>query len=83
METVGPGAVPGWSWMFAPRRWHFSASAVETTLAIEFDGPGIREMCEQNHEIGYQLMSRFLTVVVDRMQATRLRLPDLYAGRPV
>ena len=55
---------------------------METTLAIEFDGPGIREMCEQNHELGYQLMSRFLLVVVDRMQSTRLRLLDLYAGRP-
>ncbi len=82
VETLGPGAVLGWSWMFAPYRWHFSASAVETTLAIEFDGPGVRDMCEQNHELGYQLMSRFLTVVVDRMQATRLRLLDLYAGRP-
>jgi len=82
METLGPGAVLGWSWLFPPYRWHFSASAVETTLAIEFDGPGIREMCEQNHELGYQLMSRFLLVVVDRMQSTRLRLLDLYAGRP-
>jgi len=82
VETLGPGAVLGWSWMFAPYRWHFSASAVETTLAIEFDGPGVRDMCEQNHELGYQLMARFLTVVVDRMQATRLRLLDLYAGRP-
>jgi CRP/FNR family transcriptional regulator, cyclic AMP receptor protein len=82
VETLGPGAVLGWSWLFPPYRWHFSASAVETTLAIEFDGPGIRELCEHNHELGYQLMSRFVTVVVDRMQATRLRLLDLYAGRP-
>jgi CRP/FNR family transcriptional regulator, cyclic AMP receptor protein len=82
VETLGPGAVLGWSWLFAPYRWHFAASAVETTLAIEFDGPGIRELCEHDHELGYQLMSRFVVVVVDRMQATRLRLLDLYAGRP-
>jgi CRP-like cAMP-binding protein len=81
METLGPGAVLGWSWLFPPYRWHFSASAVETTMAIEFDGPGIREMCEQNHDLGYELMRRFLLVVVDRMQATRLRLLDLYAGQ--
>jgi CRP/FNR family transcriptional regulator, cyclic AMP receptor protein len=82
VETLGPGAVLGWSWLFPPYRWHFSASAIETTLAIEFDGPGIRELCAQHQEIGYELMNRFLTVVVDRMQATRLRLLDLYAGRP-
>jgi len=81
VETLGPGAVLGWSWLFAPYRWHFSASAVETTLAIEFDGPGIRELCEANHELGHELMNRFLLVVVDRMQATRLRLLDLYAGQ--
>jgi CRP-like cAMP-binding protein len=83
IETLGPGAVLGWSWLFPPYRWHFSASSVETTTAIEFDGPGIRESCEHNHELGYQLMSRFLLVVVDRMQATRLRLLDLYAERQV
>jgi CRP-like cAMP-binding protein len=81
METLGPNSVLGWSWLFPPYRWHFSANAVETTLAIEFDGPGIREMCEQNHELGYQLMTRFLVVVVDRMQASRMRLLDLYAGQ--
>ncbi len=81
METLGPQAVLGWSWLFPPYRWHFSASAVETTLAVEFDGPGVRELCERDHDLGYDLKSRFLTVVVDRMQATRLRLLDLY-GRP-
>jgi len=82
VETLGPGAVLGWSWLFAPYRWHFAARAVETTLAIELDGPGVRELCDHDHELGYELMSRFLTVVVDRMQATRLRLLDLYTGPP-
>jgi CRP/FNR family transcriptional regulator, cyclic AMP receptor protein len=79
VETLGPQSVLGWSWLFPPYRWHFSASAVETTLAVELDGPGIRELCERDHELGYELMRRFLTVVVDRMQATRVRLLDTYA----
>jgi hypothetical protein len=83
VETLGPGAVLGWSWLFPPYRWHFSASAVESTTAVEFDGPGVAELCVREHDLGYQMMSKFLLVVVDRMQATRLRLLDLYAGRPV
>jgi CRP/FNR family cyclic AMP-dependent transcriptional regulator len=81
VETLGPAAVLGWSWLFLPYRWHFSASAVETTLAVELDGPGIRDLCAQDHELGYQLMNRFLGVVVGRMQSSRMRLLDLYAGR--
>ena len=37
VETLGPDAVLGWSWLFHPYRWHFGASAVETTLALELD----------------------------------------------
>ena len=81
VESLGRGAVLGWSWLFPPYRWHFSATAVETTLAVELDGPGVRDLCERDHDLGYELMSRFVNVVVDRMQTTRLRLLDLY-GRP-
>ncbi len=77
VETLGPQSVLGWSWLFPPYRWHFSASAVETTLAVELDGPGVRELCERDAELGQELMKRFLVVVVERMQATRLRLLDM------
>lgn len=78
VETLGPGTVLGWSWLFAPYRWHFGATAVMPTLAVELDGPAIRKLCEQDAVLGFELTRRFLEVVVDRMQATRLRLLDLY-----
>lgn len=78
VETLGPGEVLGWSWLFPPYRWHFGASVVETTLATELDGPGVRELCQRDPELGYLLISRFMAVVVDRLQATRLRLLDMY-----
>ena len=78
VETLGPQAVLGWSWLFPPYRWHFSAIAVDTTLAVELDGPGVRDLCARDHDLGYELMSRFVNVVVGRMQATRMRLLDLY-----
>jgi CRP-like cAMP-binding protein len=81
VETLGPGAVLGWSWLFPPYRWHFGASAVETTLALELDGPGVRSLCEHDQMLGYELVTRFMGLVVERLQATRLRLLDLY-GTP-
>ena len=81
VETLGPGAVLGWSWLFAPYRWHFGATAMETTLALELDGPGVRGLFENNPVLGNELLTRFMAVVVERLQATRLRLLDLY-GTP-
>ncbi|MGC9669764.1 cyclic nucleotide-binding domain-containing protein [Planosporangium sp. 12N6] len=78
VETLGPGAVLGWSWLFPPYRWHFGAFAVETTSAVSLDGPGVCRLCAENPELGYQLTSRFTQVVVERLQATRMRLLDLY-----
>jgi CRP/FNR family transcriptional regulator, cyclic AMP receptor protein len=78
VETVGSGAVLGWSWLFAPYRWHFGAVAAETTISIELDGPGVRQLCARDPSLGYELSTRFMQVMLDRLQATRLRLLDLY-----
>jgi CRP-like cAMP-binding protein len=80
IEALGPGAVLGWSWLFPPHRWQFGATAVAQTLTVELDGAGVRGLCEEDPEIGRELYRRFIAVVVDRLQATRLRLLDLYDG---
>jgi CRP-like cAMP-binding protein len=78
VETLGPGAVLGWSWLFPPYRWHFGAVAVEPTFVVEFDGTAVRRACEADPMLGYELTRRLVEVVVDRLQKTRLRLLDLY-----
>jgi CRP-like cAMP-binding protein len=78
VETLGPGAVLGWSWLFPPYRWQFGATAVAHTLTIELDAAGVRTLCEEEPELGRELYRRFIAVVVDRLQATRIRLLDLY-----
>jgi CRP-like cAMP-binding protein len=83
IETLHDGELVGWSWLFDPHRWAFDAHAVEDTSAIVFDGACLRGKCEADHELGYQLMRRFASVLVDRLQATRLQLLDVYGGRRV
>jgi CRP/FNR family cyclic AMP-dependent transcriptional regulator len=68
------GAVLGWSWMFPPYTWHFGAVAAEPVLTIEFKAMELLGLCEGDPEIGYELMRRFMPVVVDRLQTTRARL---------
>ncbi|MGA2924526.1 MAG: cyclic nucleotide-binding domain-containing protein [Solirubrobacteraceae bacterium] len=82
VQTLEPGEVVGWSWLFAPYRWAMDARAVESTSVIVFDGGCLRGKCEQDHELGYQLMSRFTANVIDRLQSTRLQLLDVYGSAP-
>jgi CRP/FNR family transcriptional regulator, cyclic AMP receptor protein len=82
VDTLGPGAVLGWSWLFPPYRWHLGATATEQTLTIAFDAARVRELCAEETRIGHDLYGRFIEVVVNRLQATRGRLMDLYVERP-
>ncbi len=78
IETVDPGEVIGWSWLFPPYRWHFDAKALGLVRATVFGGACLREKCEQDTAFGYDLMSRFAQVMIERLQWTRLRLLDVY-----
>lgn len=68
----------GWSWLFAPYRWRYGATAVTQTLTVVFDAAAVRRACAEDPDLGYELYRRFIAVVVDRLQATRLRMLDRY-----
>jgi CRP-like cAMP-binding protein len=82
IETIEQGDVVGWSWLFPPYRWHFDAAVVENVAAVAFDGACLREKCDTDHELGYELMRRFAAVIIDRLQHARVRLLDVYGTRP-
>lgn len=77
IQDIGAGDVLGWSWLFPPYYWHFDARAIEPTTAIFFYGTRLREQCESDHDLGYELMKRMAEVVVGRLQMTRLTLLNL------
>jgi len=80
--TVSEGEVLGWSWLFPPYKWSFDARATELTRAVALDGKCLRQKCEQDHELGYELMKRMVRVVEQRLQATRLQLLNVYEVHP-
>ena len=82
IQTLGPGDALGWSWLFPPFVWHFGARAVEPTTAICFNGARLLTACEENSALGYDLMKRVARVMMQRLQATRLQLLDVYGTRP-
>ncbi|GAA0573107.1 cyclic nucleotide-binding domain-containing protein [Streptomyces antimycoticus] len=78
VETLGPRQQLGWSWIFPPYRWHLGARALGTVRTWEFPAAEVRELCMADTALGYELMLRCAALIADRLQATRLRLLDLY-----
>jgi len=74
IETIASGDLLGWSWMFPPYTWQFTARAVEPTVAIFFYGTILREYCEKDHSLGYELLKRMSAVMVKRLQAARKKM---------
>jgi CRP-like cAMP-binding protein len=78
LQTAGQGDFLGWSWMITPYRWHFDARAVELTRAIALDGKSLREKCDSDHDLGYEVVRRVASIMEQRLRATRLQLLDIY-----
>ena len=81
IETLAEGDVLGWSWLFPPYLWKFHAHATVETRAIILDGKCLRGKCEQNHDLGYEVLKRFSAITAQRLNATRMQLLDVYGAR--
>ncbi|GAB3430888.1 cyclic nucleotide-binding domain-containing protein [Flindersiella endophytica] len=80
VETIGAGDILGWSWLFPPYRWQFGAVAVEDTRAIVVEAKSLRVLCTLDNMLGMAMYERFAKVALHRLQATRMRLLDIYAA---
>jgi CRP/FNR family cyclic AMP-dependent transcriptional regulator len=74
IDEVGSGDLLGWSWIFPPYVWHFDARPIEPTTAIFFYGTILREYCEADPALGYELFKRMSEVMMRRLQKARARL---------
>ncbi|HSV75273.1 MAG TPA: cyclic nucleotide-binding domain-containing protein [Chthonomonadales bacterium] len=81
IQTIGPGDALGWSWLVPPYKWHLDARALDHTKVITLDGQTLRERCEADPGLGYQILKRVAVVLEQRLQASRLRLLDAYGRR--
>lgn len=78
VETLGPGDLLGWSWLFPPYLWHLGAQTRTPVRADEFDAAAVRALCARDPALGYALTQGVAAVIAHRLTATRMRLLDLY-----
>ena len=74
-SSAGPGdPMLGWLGISPPHTWSCTAYAVEPTTAIFFYETLLREYCEKDHSLGYELLKRFSRLMYQRAQATRNKM---------
>ncbi|MFI5763030.1 MULTISPECIES: cyclic nucleotide-binding domain-containing protein [unclassified Streptomyces] len=81
IESLGPGELVGWSWLFPPYVWQLGASAMTPVRAYEFDATTVRMLMDADPAFGSALGHWVGRVLALRLHQTRTRLMDLYAPR--
>lgn len=80
IQTVSEGDILGWSWLIPPYKWSFDVRVIDLTRVIALDAACLRKKCEDDHDFGFEILSRFANVIVQRLRATHLQLVDLCEG---
>jgi CRP/FNR family transcriptional regulator, cyclic AMP receptor protein len=75
--TLDQPEVVGWSWLFAPYRWMLDVRAVTDCHLITVDGIRLRGECDADHDLGYELVTRFGAAAVVMTKDTWYQLINL------
>ncbi len=80
-QTIGEGDVLGMFWLMPHCHWSHDARALELTRAIVIEAACLRRKCEEDHNLGYDLMKRFVPILLRRLENAQLQMLDVY-GHP-
>ncbi|MBS0517965.1 MAG: cyclic nucleotide-binding domain-containing protein [Proteobacteria bacterium] len=80
-RTLREGEIVGVSWLIPPYRWTYDARALEQVRAVAMDAECLRQKCDADHHFGYEMMKRFVPLLVEWLHATQLQILDVY-GTP-
>jgi len=78
VETIGRGELLGWSWLVPPFRWRFDARAIKPTQAIAINAAAARYALAAHPAHAYQFLIKFLPVIAERLENTRVQLLDIH-----
>jgi CRP/FNR family cyclic AMP-dependent transcriptional regulator len=82
VATLRVGEVLDGSWLVPPYRWTFDARALELTRLLGVNAKCLRDKCEADHDLGYELMKRFVGAIGEKLHAARLQALDVYGNSP-
>ncbi len=74
VQVIGPGEALGWSWLFPPFTWHFTARALHRSNAYVLDAGSLLVLCEENHALGYELIRQVTQIAITHMEVAIKKL---------
>jgi len=74
---LSDGDVLGSFWLVPPYKWKFDARTTVPTRAVRLNGWCLREKWETDHELGFDLLSRFATISSQRLEAANRALRSM------
>lgn len=77
IEVLKGRDVLGWSWLLHPYRWHFDARAVIAVRGLALDTRKMRVLCADDHDFGYEILSRCTPLIAERLERTRRLVLEL------
>ena len=81
IQTLSDGEALGWSWLFPPYQWSFTAATAAPTEVISFAAPFLRGQAQGNAELANEFLKRLAKTLIQRLQFTRQTLSELYTAR--
>lgn len=77
IQHIAEGSALGWSWLFPPYLWHFTAVARSPVRTIAFEAAALRTYFEAEPQCGYHVLFRVAGTMADRLHATRHQVVSL------
>lgn len=79
VASLGAGDMLGWSWLFPPYQWDFSAEAFSPVRAYEFEAQPVLKLCEEEPALGLSLVRIVAEILAHRLEMTRGKLLEVYS----
>jgi len=76
--TIGLGEIIGWSALFADATMAVRASVLQDGTLVALPAAELRQLCDDDHDIGYAIMQQVSVALSRRLLATRLQLLDMF-----
>ncbi|OHB77572.1 MAG: hypothetical protein A2W31_01560 [Planctomycetes bacterium RBG_16_64_10] len=74
IDTLVDGDLIVWSALVEPYRTTASGTAVKRTEVLAIEAAPLRDLCEQNTELGYRLMTQVAKALANRLEGARVQL---------
>jgi CRP/FNR family cyclic AMP-dependent transcriptional regulator len=77
VDTLVAGDLMMWSALVEPYRSTATGSVKKDTKLIAIDGTKLRDLCEQDHDLGYRMLLSLTQLLATRLEGARVQLATL------